>query len=82
MLKNEYGSVQQHLEAKHIAGILIPIPPDWKDVKLLIDTTRAAVEAREAFEKSFSSLMDQTTNLLTALIDKNNLPKRSSKKLH
>src|SRR5271165_1420792 len=47
MLKNEYGSVQQHLEAKHISGILIPIPPNWKDVEQIVAPTRAAIHARE-----------------------------------
>lgn len=72
MLKNEYGSVQQHLEAKHIAGILVPVPPTWRDVKQIIDATRAAIEARERFEKSYLSLMGETKALLTTLINGTN----------
>ncbi|WIM09468.1 N-6 DNA methylase [Enhydrobacter sp.] len=67
MLRNEYGSVQQHLEPKHIAGILIPVPPDWAGVSGIVEATRAAVKARETFEKSFSSLMAETKSLLTSL---------------
>ena len=40
-LKNEYGSLQQHIEAKHIAGILLPIPPNWDEVKDIIPPTRS-----------------------------------------
>lgn len=69
MLKNEYGSVQQHLEAKHIAGILIPVPPDWKNVKQIIDATRSAIVAREKFEQSFLSLMGEMKDLLTNIIE-------------
>lgn len=27
--RNEYGAVQQHLEAHHVAYVLIPIPDNW-----------------------------------------------------
>lgn len=68
MLKNEYGSVQQHLEAKHIASIIVPVPPNWKDVSQIINATNAAVTAREQFESSFLSLMKETQDLLATLI--------------
>ncbi len=68
MLKNEYGSVQQHLEAKHVAGILIPVPPNWADVGNIIRATRAAIAAREQFEESFLSLMNDTKTMLTSVI--------------
>ncbi len=75
MLRNEYGSVQQHLEAKHISSILIPVPPDWKDVESIIASTRGAVNAREKFEESFLTLMRQTKGLLVDLISSNGLAK-------
>ena len=68
MLRNEYGSVQQHLEAKHIAGIIIPIPPKWDDVKRITDPTRAAIKARERLEESLLVLMSETQALLTGLM--------------
>jgi type I restriction-modification system DNA methylase subunit len=71
MLKNEYGSVQQHLEAKHISSILVPIPPQWDVVKQIVEATKAAIVAREKFEQSFLSLMGETKMLLTTLIDGN-----------
>ncbi len=77
MLKNEYGSVQQHLEAKHISTILLPIPPKWDEVKEIVDATRAAIIAREKFEQSFLSLMAETKTLLTTLIDGNKTGKKT-----
>ena len=69
MLKNEYGSVQQHLEAKHISGILMPVPANWSDIKEIIDATKKAVQAREQFESSFLSLMAETKTLLDSLLN-------------
>jgi Type I restriction modification DNA specificity domain. len=68
MLKNEYGSVQQHLEAKHISGILIPASPKWSYVKAIVDAARKSIEARERFEESFQTLMSGTKELLGELI--------------
>jgi type I restriction enzyme M protein len=71
MLRNEYGSVQQHLEAKHIAGILIPVPPSWDHVAVekIIAPTRAAVQAREQLEQALLTLSAETHQLLTTLIN-------------
>ncbi|WP_395737069.1 N-6 DNA methylase [Prosthecobacter sp.] len=74
MLKNEYGSVQQHLEAKHIASIIVPVPPKWQDVSDIVNATRAAVTAREKFEASFLTLMKETQSLLTTLISESATP--------
>jgi hypothetical protein len=77
MLKNEYGSVQQHLEAKHISTIIVPVPPKWDDVNQIIDATRAAIVAREKFEQSFLSLMGETKILLDTLIENKTNKKKS-----
>ncbi|GAB2516999.1 hypothetical protein GCM10027085_03570 [Spirosoma aerophilum] len=50
MIRNEYGAVQQHLEAQHIADMLIPIPDDWEHVKHIIDSARTIIENKEALE--------------------------------
>ncbi len=71
MLKNEYGSVQQHLEAKHIAGILIPIPPKWGDVKHITEPTKAAIESRESLEERLLESTHETQDLLMRLINGN-----------
>jgi restriction endonuclease S subunit len=71
MLKNEYGSVQQHLEAKHISGILIPIPPTWDDpaIAKIISPTRAAVKAREKLEESLLAIKSEAQAVITQLIN-------------
>lgn len=68
MLKNEYGSVQQHLEAKHIQGIIAPIPPDWNDVKPIIDAVKTTVDAREALETAYALAIGEMKLLLGRLI--------------
>ena len=35
MLLDEYGSVQQHLQPRHIQEMLIPVPSDWSYAKKL-----------------------------------------------
>ena len=50
MLRNEYGAVQQHLEAHHIANIRLPIPDNWEDVEPIIEHIASYVDAREVAE--------------------------------
>ena len=47
MLRNEYGTVQQHLEPPHIADIQLPLPDDKEKLKALFDSVRSALEAHE-----------------------------------
>lgn len=68
MLKNEYGSVQQHLEAKHISSILIPIPDDMAKLKDIIDSTRQMVKAKEDAETANQKIWSSMTALLNGLI--------------
>lgn len=67
MLKNEYGAVQQHLEAKHISNILIPMPSRLNDIKELIITTKKAILAKEKYEleseKSLQGIKELINNL-------------------
>ena len=48
MLRNEYGSIQQHLEPHHVADLLIPIPDDWDMVAESLRATQALIMAKEA----------------------------------
>lgn len=52
MLRNEYGSVQQHLEPEHVRDILVPVPEDWEAVKDVIATARQHFQYREAVEQA------------------------------
>ena len=47
MLKNEYGSVQTHLEPAHIRNVIIPIPDDRKKLKKMVENMRNSIEAKE-----------------------------------
>ena len=47
MLRNEYGSIQQHLEPHHVANLLVPIPDDWDMVAASLRATKALIMAKE-----------------------------------
>lgn len=47
MLRNEYGTVQQHLEPPHIADIQMPLPDDKAKLEEILDTVKVALEAHE-----------------------------------
>lgn len=47
MLLDEYGSVQQHLQPRHIQEMLIPIPDDWSQVEDMIKTGKTFMKAME-----------------------------------
>jgi type I restriction-modification system DNA methylase subunit len=56
MLRNEYGSIQQHLEPNHVRDMLIPVPDDWADVADVIEQARAYVQAKETSDLAVASL--------------------------
>ena len=47
LLRNEYGTVQQHLEPQHIADVQLPLPDDTAKMDELLRTVTAALEAHE-----------------------------------
>ena len=47
MLLDEYGSVQQHLQPRHIQEMLIPIPDDWNQASDMILAGKKFIEAME-----------------------------------
>ena len=66
MLLDEYGSVQQHLQPRHIQEMLIPVPDDWSLAQDMIDAGNLFMKAMEDMSKAdkkirtkgFDSLMD------------------------
>ena len=66
MLLDEYGSVQQHLQPRHIQEMLIPVPDDWSTVQATIDAGNMFMRAMEDMSladkeirlKGFDCLMD------------------------
>jgi restriction endonuclease S subunit len=47
MLRNEYGSVQQHLEPGHIRDMVIPIPNDKNIIKEIVINAKNSLDAAE-----------------------------------
>ncbi len=52
MLLDEYGSVQQHLQPRHIQEMLIPIPDDWSKARNMIDAGNSFIQAMESMSKA------------------------------
>lgn len=52
MLLDEYGSVQQHLQPRHIQQMLIPVPTDWKYAETMIESGRRFIEAMELMSRA------------------------------
>lgn len=56
MLLDEYGSVQQHLQPRHIQEMLIPIPDDWSMAQNMIDAGNNFIMAMEAMANADSMI--------------------------
>ena len=52
MLLDEYGSVQQHLQPRHIQEMIIPVPDDWNMVTDVIAAGNKFMEAMESMSKA------------------------------
>lgn len=47
MLLDEYGSVQQHLQPRHIQEMLIPVPDNWELAQNMIEAGQSFIQAME-----------------------------------
>ncbi|MCY4449837.1 MAG: N-6 DNA methylase [Chloroflexi bacterium] len=47
MLRNEYGTVQQHLEPRHVRDIVVPVPEDDAIVGMMARDMMQSITARE-----------------------------------
>ncbi len=52
MLRDEYGSVQQHLQPRHIQEMLIPVPDEWSLAENMIEAGRKFIKAMEQMSKA------------------------------
>ena len=52
MLLDEYGSVQQHLQPRHIQEMLIPVPDDWSQAQDMIDAGNMFMKAMEDMSRA------------------------------
>ncbi|WP_027868894.1 N-6 DNA methylase [Eubacterium sp. AB3007] len=65
MMRNEYGSIQQHLEPAHVSNLLIPVPDDMALLQPIIDASKAAFTSKE---ESYNSLQ-QGIGAVRSLMD-------------
>ena len=66
MLLDEYGSVQQHLQPRHIQEMLIPVPDDWSLVQDIIDAGNMFIKAIEDMSKADRKIRTQGFDALIA----------------
>ena len=62
--RNEYGTVQQHLEPPHVANLLIPLPDDTEKLESLLETVTVALDARERAVTMAAMADEQIADLL------------------
>lgn len=56
MLLDEYGSVQQHLQPRHIQEMIIPIPDEWEMVSDMIKAGQQFISALELMSEADQSM--------------------------
>ena len=47
MLLDEYGSVQQHLQPRHIQEMIVPVPDNWELARDMINSGKKLIDAME-----------------------------------
>ena len=47
LLRNEYGSIQQHLESIHVSNVLVPIPEDSEIIKNIVELSITMLKHKE-----------------------------------
>lgn len=52
MLLDEYGSVQQHLQPRHIQEMLVPVPEDWDNASAILKAGNSLIKAMEVLSKA------------------------------
>ena len=64
LLRNEYGTVQQHLEPSHVADVQLPLPDGTDKLNNLLQTVTSALEAHESFIEMAEVADSQIIDLL------------------
>lgn len=64
LLRNEYGTVQQHLEPPHVADLQLPLPEDPEQLNAIMSVVKAAMDAREQSIKLEGKADSQMRTLL------------------
>jgi len=64
LIVDEYGSVQQHLQPRHIQEMLIPIPDDWRMAQNMIDAGNRFMQAMESMSQADLLIRDHGFDLM------------------
>ncbi len=64
LLRNEYGTVQQHLEPSHVADVQLPLPEDAEKLNYIFSIVTTALEAREKYVETEPEADSELLNLL------------------
>ena len=67
MMRNEYGSIQQHLEPVHISNLLIPVPDDLSKLETIILLSKEAFELKESSYASLQTGISEVKELLESV---------------
>lgn len=59
MKLDEFGSVQQHLQPRHIWGLTVPVPDSWEQVRSIISAGKAMMSALEQTADADAVLLRQ-----------------------
>lgn len=63
MKRNEYGTIQQHLEPRHIKDIIIPIPDDRTKIDEIGGALQKSVEAKERSYELETTALDSLNEI-------------------
>jgi type I restriction enzyme M protein len=66
MKRNEYGTIQQHLEPRHVRDIVIPIPDDRTAVERIARELQESVFHRERSSSLESAALEQLRSMTAA----------------
>lgn len=58
MLLDEYGSVQQHLQPRHIQQLIVPVPEDWELAAGIVAAGHKFIAAMEAMSKADKAIRE------------------------
>ena len=67
MMRNEYGTIQQHLEPIHIHNLLIPVPEDLRELNGIVNASKAAFSQKENAYCSLMKGIDETGRLIASI---------------
>lgn len=65
--RNEYGSIQQHVEPSHVKELLIPLPTNRVDLEKYTEIGKTSIKAKRLKEE-YDKQCENAQNLLSALI--------------